>query len=66
MKIIKTHKIKVYLVKTDDCEYNQYTRYGPNNWFVTMGMSDEFVSNCDEIESLFQEYIKTNNIVEKT
>lgn len=60
MKIIETQKVNAYLVKTDECEYNQYTRYGPNSWFVMMGESDEPVYNCGKIESLFQEHTKNH------
>jgi hypothetical protein len=65
MKIIGIQKIKCYFIETDEYDYNQYTRYGSNSWSVTMGMSEEPFYSCAKIELLFQEYIKTNNIVEK-
>jgi hypothetical protein len=61
MKITKAHEIKGHHVETDEYDFNQYTRYGPYSWFVTMGESDEPVYDCVEIEALFQEYLKSDN-----
>jgi hypothetical protein len=43
MKIINVISIKGHVVEIDltDEFYNQYTRYGPDNWSVRMGESDE-------------------------
>ena len=62
MKIIDVTPIKVHVIETDSTDefYNQYTRYGADIWFVRMGESDESFYNCEEIEALFQEYIKNN------
>lgn len=61
MRITEAHKIKGHHVETDETDYNQYTRYGPDCWFVTMGESDEPVYDCEEIEALFQAYIQSDN-----
>ena len=60
MKILDVRESKSYNVETDEPELYLYTRYGSDNWYVRMGESDEPVYDCEEIEALFQEYIKTN------
>ncbi len=62
MKIIDVTPIKGHVVETDSTDqfYFQYTRYSADNWFVRMGESDEQFYNCEEMEALFQEYIKNN------
>ena len=37
-----------------------YTRYGADNWTVRMGESDETLYNCEEIETLYQEWLAKN------
>lgn len=46
----------VHFVTTDESEYNQYIRYGSNNWSVTIGESEEPVYDCEELEKEFQLY----------
>ena len=58
MKITSIEKIESFIIKTDEDDYYQYHRYGSDSWFVTMGESEEPVHYCEEIEKLFQEYIK--------
>lgn len=62
MKILKVTPIHGFIVITDQDEQFNYTRYGADNWYVTMGESDEPVYDCKEIEAMFQEYIKSENI----
>ena len=45
-------------VEVPDEEWPNYIRYGPDCWMVTMGMSDESVMDCTEIEKAYQDYIK--------
>ena len=55
MKIVKIIHITSYLVETDEKEFNEYTRYDSDCWFVRIGKSDEPVCNCEKLEKLFQE-----------
>ena len=57
MKILKVTKKTVYYVETDEEDWPFYTRHGDNSWTNRMGCSEE---DCydDEIEHLFQEFIK--------
>jgi len=56
MKITDVTPIKGVRVTTDEDEYNEYTRYGPDCWYVQMGESDEPVYECQELERLYQEH----------
>jgi len=47
-------KTVVFVMRTDDDELFNYTRYSADNWFVTMGESDEPVYDSKELEELFQ------------
>lgn len=58
MKIKNVSEEIVYLVETDESDLNQYIRYGPDSWMVTMGCSDEVVNDCEKLEAAFEEYIK--------
>ena len=60
MKIIDVWKIKGHNVETDGKELYSYTRYSSDDWYVSIGLSDDPVSDCEEIEALFQEYIKVD------
>lgn len=53
MRITETREIKAVGVTTDEAEY---TRYGADAWYVTVGESDEPVYDCKEIEILYQKY----------
>jgi len=57
MKITKVTKIVCFLIETDEESWNEYTRYGADNWTVTMGESDEQLYDCKEIENLYQEWL---------
>lgn len=55
--IIKSVKSEtVYYVETDEEEFYQYTRHGKDSWCVTMGESEEPISNS-ELEALFQRWL---------
>ena len=58
MKITSIEPIAGVRVETDEEEYSVYTRWGPRSWTVEMGMSDESVSFPEEIEELYQEFLK--------
>lgn len=58
MKILEIKEVTCFSVTTDEELYCQYYRYGADAWYLTMGESDEPVYNCEEIERLYQEYIK--------
>jgi hypothetical protein len=60
MNITETRPITAIGVTTDEEEFNEYTRYGADAWYVTMGESDEPFYNCEEIEALYQKYISKN------
>jgi len=36
LKIIDIREMVVVKVSTDESEYNEYTRYGADDWYVTM------------------------------
>jgi len=63
MKSNATHikevtKAEVYFVTTDEKDCCEYTRYSPEVWTVKMGDSDESLYDCQELEGLFQSYVK--------
>lgn len=47
----------LYQVTTDEKEYNQYIRRGPESWYVCMGESVEPLYDCEEIEKEFMAYM---------
>lgn len=55
--IKKVSKHSYCFVETDDKEFYDYRRLGPDNWEVRMGESWE-TCGCEELEQKFQEYIK--------
>lgn len=57
MKIKEVTKIICFLIETDDEYRNEYTRYSEDNWTVRIGESDEPLHNCEEIESLYQDWL---------
>ncbi len=57
MKILSAEPIAGVSIETDEEEYNCYTRYGPDCWFVRMGESDETFYDCEELEELYQQYV---------
>ncbi|MCP5006680.1 MAG: hypothetical protein GY941_22465 [Planctomycetes bacterium] len=54
MNVESISKTVVFVMRTDDDELFNYTRYSADNWFVTMGESDEHVYDSEELEELFQ------------
>lgn len=46
-----------FYVGTDDADFPDHRRLGPDNWEVRMGESWETCS-CEELEKDFQEHIK--------
>ena len=58
MKIKAISKLECKLVETDEEEFSDYIRYSPQDWMVTMGMSEETVSYSEKLEEAFQTYIK--------
>jgi len=60
MKITNVEPISGVRVTTDQPEFNEYTRYGPDCWYVTMGESDEPVYDCRELERLYQERVTSS------
>ena len=60
MKITEVTKIVCFLIETDDEDNYMYTRYGADNWTARMGESDEPLYSCEEIETLYQEWLAKN------
>lgn len=60
MNVTSAKEITVYRVSTDETDYHDYTRYGPDSWTVTMGESEEQVYWCSELESAFQAFLASN------
>lgn len=58
MQILEVRDVYAMAVETNENPWNQYTRYGHDAWFVSMGESQEPVYDCEEIERAYQEYIK--------
>lgn len=59
MKITSISKSNGITIFTDEEHNNHYTRYDWDSYTVRMGESDEPLYNCEKIEKLYQEYIKT-------
>ena len=51
-------ELKVHIVQTN--EY-YYTRYSADIWSIRLGESDESHYDCEEIEGLFQAWLKENS-----
>lgn len=47
-------KITAFTAHSVEHDGELYTRYGPDNWTVRMGESDESVYRCEELEAEFQ------------
>lgn len=62
MSIINVQKRTAFLVETDDSEQYMFTRYASDVWFITIGQADEPHYQCEEIEAMYQEYIKKIDI----
>lgn len=62
MKIKSVEPIKGFYVYVEDSDYSDYIRYSKDNWMVRMGESYESIYNDEELEHLFQEYIKEHLI----
>lgn len=61
MNITETRPIAAIGVTTDEDEFSEYTRYEADAWYRQMGESDEPVYDCEELEDLYQRYIKNQN-----
>ena len=57
LKIIDIREMVVVKVSTDESEYNEYTRYGADDWYVTMRQGDVQMFDSHELEFLYQNYI---------
>ena len=57
LKIIDIREMVVVKVSTDESEYNEYTRYGADDWYVTMREEDVQMFDSHELEFLYQNYI---------
>ena len=57
LKIIDTQEMTVVKVSTDESEYNEYTRCGADDWYVTMREEDVQMFDSHELEFLYQNYI---------
>ncbi len=66
MQILSTIPIAGVSVITDEDEYNRYTRYGPDCWFVAMDdVLEEPVyvrEEVEELEELYQKFINNKRI----
>lgn len=60
MNITKIREVTVHQVTTDEKDYREYARYGPESWMVRMGESEEQVYECGELEAEFQKFIALN------
>lgn len=57
MKIKKVRQITAHRVETDNRDFPDHTRYGPNSWTVSMGESEEQVYEFPELEAAFQAFV---------
>ena len=57
LKIIDIREMVVVKVSTDESVYNEYTRYGADDWYVTMREGDVQMFDSHELEFLYQNYI---------
>ena len=57
LKIIDTQEMTFVKVSTDESEYNEYPRYGADDWYVTMREEDVQMFDSHELEFLYQNYI---------
>ena len=57
-RIERVTELKVNIVETN--EY-YYTRYSADDWSIRLGESDESHYDCEEIEALFQTWLKENS-----
>ncbi len=60
MRILNFFERTIVCVRTDEVEFNEYTRYGPDLWFKRMGQEDYPVHACSELERLYQEVLNEN------
>lgn len=60
MKIEDIIELKIFKVRVSNGQFEYYIRYSADNWFVTMGQSEEPVYNCKSLEELFQRFIVDN------
>jgi hypothetical protein len=57
MKIIETLTISSTHVTFNKGYPSEYTRYGPDNWVAHYGMSGECVSDPEELEKAYQNFL---------
>jgi hypothetical protein len=65
MKILTGKRIEYFLIETDDEDYDTLRRNVNGNkdcWEILMGESWESTYDNDEVEDLFQEWLKLNAI----
>lgn len=61
MKIEDVSPVVGERVTTDENEFNEYTRYAAECWYVQIGEIDKPVYECRELERLYQEYKRKNS-----
>jgi hypothetical protein len=63
MKILEVSRIEYFFVTTDCQDWNTYRRNVDGNgdcWEILMGESWESYYSVDELEALFQEWLRLN------
>ena len=66
MKIIRVSEHTVYRVRTDEDQFPDYTRWGPDSWMQEMGESEEQFYDCGEMEAMFQAFQATQKPLKKS
>lgn len=64
-KIIKVSRVEYFFIETEGEDYRHFRRSvvnGSNDWEILMGESWESFNCCEEMEELFQEYVKNNQL----
>ena len=61
MKVKHTGSQIVHFLETDEKDWNQYTRYSEQSWYVRMGDSDEPIGGTKKaakLEEAFQKLVR--------
>jgi hypothetical protein len=58
MNVTAVYPIQAVLVEIDTPEGLQYVRYGPDQWYVSLGESYEPIYDCAELETAYQAYLQ--------
>lgn len=62
MKIKSVTKTNDDLIEVEDSEFSTYRRINSDNYEVLIGCSFEQIGNCEEVEKLYQQYMKENHL----